>query len=208
MRRGLIPLTEAQAKIYKNPSGDPRGRWRVIPMTAQGFRANQMYDIATPGGVTHRPPEGRCWSMIKPEYEKLLTEGRIWFGKDNKSQPGVIRYLSEVDGIGAVDLVATREAGHTDEAVKKSRPCSEPRRLSTPKASAVDGKNPPDCRRPQRSDPRFLRRFWHHGSRRLTSSTPLTRESGAASSCPAPKRRPNSLTRTFAATCARLGCAA
>ena len=119
MRRGLIPLTEAQAKIYKNPSGDPRGRWRVIPMTAQGFRGNQMYDIVSPGGVTHRPPEGRCWSMIKAEYEKLLTEGRIWFGKANKSQPGVIRYLSEVDGLVPWTWWPHEEAGHTDEARKE-----------------------------------------------------------------------------------------
>ena len=119
MRRGLIPLTEAQAKIYKNPSGDSKGRWRVIPMTAQGFRANQMYDIVSPGGVTHRPPEGRCWSMIEPEYQRLLKEGRIWFGKDNKSQPGVIRYLSEVDGLVPWTWWPHEEAGHTDEARKE-----------------------------------------------------------------------------------------
>ena len=33
--RNLIPLTESQAKIYKNPNHDPKGRWRTIPMTAQ-----------------------------------------------------------------------------------------------------------------------------------------------------------------------------
>jgi len=34
-KRNLVPLTEQQAKIYKNPNNDPKGRWRAIPMTAQ-----------------------------------------------------------------------------------------------------------------------------------------------------------------------------
>jgi adenine-specific DNA-methyltransferase len=71
--RNLIPLTESQAKIYKNPNNDHKGRWRAIPMTAQGYRPNQMYEIRTPSGVVQTPPEGRCWSMIEPEYKKLLS---------------------------------------------------------------------------------------------------------------------------------------
>ncbi len=65
--RNRVPLTEEQSRIYKNPNNDPKGRWRGIPMTAQGYRPNQMYEIVTPAGVIHRPPEGRCWSMIEPE---------------------------------------------------------------------------------------------------------------------------------------------
>jgi adenine specific DNA methylase Mod len=75
--RNLVPLTEEQAKIYKNPNNDPNGRWRGIPMTAQGFRPNQMYEIVGPDGTKHRPPEGRCWSTIEPEFEKLRKAGRI-----------------------------------------------------------------------------------------------------------------------------------
>lgn len=54
--RNRIPRTEA--KEYRNPNSDPRGPWRVIPMTAQGHRPNQMYEIVTPTGVVHRPPSG------------------------------------------------------------------------------------------------------------------------------------------------------
>ena len=49
--RNKVPFTEEQAKIYKNPNNDPRGRWRGIPMTAQGYRPNQMYEIVAPGGA-------------------------------------------------------------------------------------------------------------------------------------------------------------
>ena len=118
---GRIPLREEQAKIYKNPNNDPQGRWRAIPMTAQGFRPNQMYEVKTPSGAVHRPPEGRCWSMTEPGFLNLRAEGRIWFGKDGSSQPGVIRYLSEVDGLVPWTWWPHEEVGHTDEARKEIR---------------------------------------------------------------------------------------
>lgn len=43
--RHLVPMSEEQAKVYKNPNNDPKGRWRAVPMTAQGYRPNQMYPI-------------------------------------------------------------------------------------------------------------------------------------------------------------------
>jgi adenine-specific DNA-methyltransferase len=117
--RNRVPLTDKQAKIYKNPNNDPKGRWRGIPMTAQGWRPNQMYEIVTPGGAVHRPPEGRCWSIIEPEFQKLREEGRIYFGKDGNSQPSVIRYLSEVKGFVPWTWWPHEEVGHTDEAKKE-----------------------------------------------------------------------------------------
>ena len=118
-RRGRIPLTEEQARIYRNPNNDSRGRWRAVPMTAQGYRPNQMYEIVSPAGVRHRPPEGRCWSTIEAEFQRLRDSGRIWFGNDGKSQPGVIRYLREVEGFVPWTWWPHEEVGHTDEAKKE-----------------------------------------------------------------------------------------
>ncbi len=117
--RNRIPLTDDQAKIYKNTNNDPKGRWRGIPMTAQGFRPNQMYEIVSPSGAVHTPPEGRCWSTIEPEFKKLLAQGRIYFGKDGKSQPNIIRYLGEVEGFIPWTWWTHEEVGHTDEAKKE-----------------------------------------------------------------------------------------
>jgi len=117
--RNKIPLTEEQAKIYKNTNNDSRGRWRGIPMTAQGYRPNQMYSITAPTGVKHTPPEGRCWSMIEPEFLKLKAAGRIYFGKDGSSQPSVIRYLDEVEGFVPWTWWPSEEVGHTDESKKE-----------------------------------------------------------------------------------------
>lgn len=117
--RNRVPMTDEQAKVYKNPNNHPRGRWRGIPMTAQGYRPNQMYEIVAPGGAIHRPPEGRCWSTIEPEFKKLLAAGRIYFGKDGNSQPNIIRFLDEVEGLVPWTWWPHEETGHTDEAMKE-----------------------------------------------------------------------------------------
>jgi len=145
--RNRVPITEKQAKIYKNPNNDPKGRWRAIPMTAQGYRPNQMYEISTPKGSVVKPPEGRCWSIIETEFKKLLAKGRIYFGKSNDSQPGVIRYLSEVEGLVAWTWWPSEEVGHTDEAKKEQH--------------KLFGKNSPfETPKPER----LLQRIIHIGS--------------------------------------------
>jgi adenine-specific DNA-methyltransferase len=121
--RNLVPLDERQAKIYRNPDNpketDPEKRWRGLPMTAQGYRPNQMYTIIGPNGAEHKPPGGRCWSMIEPEFLKLKSKGRIYWGKDGGAQPSVIRYLSEVKGLVPWTWWNHEEVGHTDESKKE-----------------------------------------------------------------------------------------
>lgn len=63
--RNRVPLDEKSKSVYKNPNNDPKGPWRGVPMTAQGYRPNQMYEIRAPRGKVHLPPEGRCWSTIE-----------------------------------------------------------------------------------------------------------------------------------------------
>ena len=119
--RNLVPMSEKQAQVYKNPNNDPRGRWRPVPMTAQSGHATpeQFYEITAPGGKVHTPPEGRCWSLSKKTFEELRADGRIYFGKDNNSQPNKIRYLSEVPGVAPWTWWPSDEVGHTDSAKKE-----------------------------------------------------------------------------------------
>jgi adenine-specific DNA-methyltransferase len=119
--RNRIPLTEAQAKVYKNPNNDPKGRWRTIPMTAQAGHAtpSQFYEIVSPSGKVFKPSEGRCWALSESTFKKLLEEGRIYFGKNGDSQPNTIRYLSEVDGMTPWTWWPHEEVGNTDEAKKE-----------------------------------------------------------------------------------------
>ncbi len=117
--RNRVPRDARSARQYRNPNNDPRGPWRPIPMDAQGFRPNQMYEIVTPAGVRHKPPKGRCWSMIPERYEELLAAGRIYFGRDNRGRPNVIRYLSEDEGLIPWTWWPQDEVGHNDEAKKE-----------------------------------------------------------------------------------------
>lgn len=119
--RNLIPMNPQQAKVYKNPNNDPKGRWRPVPMTAQAGHAtkDQFYPITAPGGKIHYPPEGRCWSVSETTFQDLLAEGRIYFGADGNSQPNTIRYLSEVDGVVPWTWLPHEEVGNTDIAKKE-----------------------------------------------------------------------------------------
>jgi adenine-specific DNA-methyltransferase len=119
--RNKIPMNEAQAKVYKNPNNDPKGRWRPVPMTAQAGHAtkDQFYPITTPTGVVHYPPKGRCWSIMKETYDELLKQNRIYFGSDGNAQPNTIRYLSEVEGVVPWTWWPHEEVGNTDGAKKE-----------------------------------------------------------------------------------------
>lgn len=119
--RNFVPITGKQAKVYRNPNNDPRGRWRPVPMTAQEGHAtpDQFYEVVTPTGKVYKPPKGRCWGIAENTYLKLRAEGRIYFGKNGNSQPNIIRYLSEVPGVAPWTWWPNEEVGHTDEAKKE-----------------------------------------------------------------------------------------
>ena len=119
--RNKVPLTPEQAKIYRNPNNDPKGPWRTIPITAQAGHAtkDQFYEIVAPGGKVFKPSQGRCWGLAKSTFEKLRSENRIYFGKDNNSQPNLIRYLYEVEGVVPWTWWPHEEVGHTDESKKE-----------------------------------------------------------------------------------------
>ncbi|MCF6263708.1 MAG: site-specific DNA-methyltransferase [Xanthomonadales bacterium] len=119
--RHKIPINEKQAKVYRNPNNDPKGRWRPIPMTAQAGHAtpDQFYEIIAPSGKSFRPPKGRCWGFAKATFEKLRSDGKVYFGKTGNSQPNTIRYLSEVEGVVPWTWWPHDEVGNTDEATKE-----------------------------------------------------------------------------------------
>lgn len=107
------------AKEYRNPNNDPRGPWRAVPLTAQGYRPNQMYEIIAPNGTKHVPPKGRCWGMIESRYLEMRDAGRVTFGVNGNAQPGIIRYLEEDEGLVPWTWWPHDEVGHTDESKKE-----------------------------------------------------------------------------------------
>jgi adenine-specific DNA-methyltransferase len=118
--RNKLPLGEKQLSVYKNPNNDPKGSWRGVSFSAQGYRPNQMYEIVSPvTGKRHRPPEGSCWKVIESEYFRLLAEGRMYFGKNGDAVPSRIQYLKDIEGVVPWTWWPHEEVGHTDESKKE-----------------------------------------------------------------------------------------
>ncbi|MTW21084.1 site-specific DNA-methyltransferase [Allochromatium palmeri] len=138
-KRNKLPLGEKQKKVYKNPNKDPRGLWRAVSFSAQGFRPNQMYEIESPEtGKIFTPPEGSCWKVIRERYEELLADDRIYFGKDGNAMPQRKQFLSQIEGMAPWTWWPHEEVGHTDESkremhalygAKDSFPTPKPERL-------------------------------------------------------------------------------
>ena len=115
----LLPLDGKDREAYTNPDNDPRGPWISSPFTAPGYRPNQMYPIITPAGKTVRPPKGRCWCNIEEVYQRLLSEGRMWFGADGTGVPRRKTYLSEREGRGTWTWWTNAEVGYTQMATQE-----------------------------------------------------------------------------------------
>ncbi|MEB2283600.1 MAG: site-specific DNA-methyltransferase [Polyangiaceae bacterium UTPRO1] len=117
--RNLVAPDAKTASAYRNPNNDPRGPWRLVPMTGAGLRTNQQYAVTTPSGKVIYPPEGRHWSVLEPKFLDLVAQGKVFFGKNGDSQPGLLRYFSEVEGLVPWTWWPHDEVGHTDESKKE-----------------------------------------------------------------------------------------
>ena len=86
---------------FTNPNNDPLGPWVLDPLDAPNVRENLTYTIVNESsGEEFLPPEGRCWRFEQPQTEKLLSEGRILFGRSGNARPQYKRYLSEATSKG------------------------------------------------------------------------------------------------------------
>lgn len=114
--RNLLPSND---KGYGNADQDPRGPWRSIPFSAQGFRPNQMYPITSDSGDVHLPPKGRCWGAVESVFNRYREENRVYFPKDGKGKPRIKRFPWEDEGLVPMTLWHAADAGTTEEAKKE-----------------------------------------------------------------------------------------
>ncbi|MFZ2217928.1 MAG: site-specific DNA-methyltransferase [Rhodoferax sp.] len=117
--RNRVEPDDKTRSAYRNPNNDPKGPWRLVPMTGAGLRPNQQYPITTPSGKVVFPSPGRHWAVLEAKYLSYVENGTVFFGKNGDSQPGVLRYLSEVEGLVPWTWWPHEEAGHTDESKKE-----------------------------------------------------------------------------------------
>jgi len=117
--RNLLPRTAEQTSRYKNPDNDIRGVWKSSDFSVATYSANYDYPITLPSGRIVNPPQGRCWATNKENYEKMVTDNRIWFGERGDNVPSVKRFLSEINqGMVPISLFYHKEVGHTQSAAQ------------------------------------------------------------------------------------------
>ena len=116
----LLPRTEEMDARYKNPDNDERGVWTSDNPYRKEFREYAYYPIVTPTGKEVYPPPGSSWRFNKEEVPRLMSENRLWFGKDGKGSPRIKRFLSEVKG-GLIpqSLLKHEDVGNTQESKKE-----------------------------------------------------------------------------------------
>lgn len=96
-----LPLDQSN---FSNPDNDPRGPWKADPFDAPNIRPNLTYEIENPNtGEIFMPPTGRCWRTDKKNYEKLLEDNRIIFGKTGKTKPQLKVFYEEKKEFGSVE---------------------------------------------------------------------------------------------------------
>lgn len=92
--RVLLPRVDAGA--YRNPDDDPRGPWKLDPVTAHN-PYSARYSLPTPWGTPLPPPEGRFWAFSAETLRRKEAEGALVWGRPGR-YPMIKRYLSEVQG--------------------------------------------------------------------------------------------------------------
>ncbi len=120
-RPTLLPRTDEQNAIFKNPDNDPRGLWRANNLAARNYYSKGTYSITCPGGrVIEGPPRGSYWRISEEKFRAFDADGRIWWGEDGNNVPAPKIFLSEVmDGRVPQTFWGYQEVGHTQEAKKE-----------------------------------------------------------------------------------------
>ncbi len=116
----LLPRTEAMNARYTNPDEDSRGPWLSNDLTAAGERSAGHFLVSSPSGKSFDSPQGKHWLYSQETVERLISENRIYFGKNGDAFPRLKRFLAEVQqGRRANTIWLHDEVGHTDEGTKE-----------------------------------------------------------------------------------------
>jgi adenine-specific DNA-methyltransferase len=115
-----LPRTEAMDDRYKNPDEDLRGAWTATDLTRAEYRDRDYWGLTTPSGKVVFPAKGRSWSRPKENIEKLIEDGRLWFGPKGDNLPRLKKFLNEMEGgLTPQSIWFHNEVGNNQEAKKE-----------------------------------------------------------------------------------------
>lgn len=118
----LERTAEADAR-YSNPDNDVRGPWKgasfLNPATPQQ-RPNLCYPIRNPNTGEISRPTSHAWRRSAQEFERLQSEGRLYWGSDGKQPvPSIKMFLSEARELTPINFWDHAYAGNTDDGTKQ-----------------------------------------------------------------------------------------
>lgn len=119
--RNRLAFTSEAIGRYKNPDNDPRGLWQSVSANVQAGHATagQFYELVSPGGRRHVPPNGRCWVFNSARMQEEIRKNNVWFGRSGDGVPRLKVFLCDVDaGLTPDTLWLASEVG-TSKSAKK-----------------------------------------------------------------------------------------
>ena len=103
------PLTAKQRREYKNPDNDPRGRWASTDLNrADDNDPARTYEVVSPKDAKFTA----CWTYTEENFQKLVDDDLVWWGKYGRSKPKKKRFLADKEGLTPrswVDIALTSD---------------------------------------------------------------------------------------------------
>lgn len=98
--RHRLDFTSEAIGRYRNPDNDPRGPWQSVSANVQAGHATpaQFYEITSPNGQHHSPPNGRCWIYNRERMQEEIRKGNVWFGIAGNGVPRLKVFLRDGGG--------------------------------------------------------------------------------------------------------------
>jgi adenine-specific DNA-methyltransferase len=133
-RPNLLPRNESSLSNYSNPDNDPRGIWASGPCHAKTPNEKDIYEITTPSGRKIWPPDGTSWRFSKTNFQQLIEENRIYFGRTGNNVPRYKRFITDVqNGFVPLTIWIRDEVGDNQEAKTEIKALFDGVPFSTPK---------------------------------------------------------------------------
>lgn len=121
-KRKLLPRSNDLDETYSNPDNDPRGDWTTNAIQARNFYSLGTYEITCPDGRIITPPTGTYWRVSKEKFDELVSDNRVWWGRNGNAVPRIKKFLSEAkQGVVPSTLWLHSDVGQNAEAKQEVR---------------------------------------------------------------------------------------
>lgn len=105
--------------IYGNPDSDPRGPYKAGNMSKSEAKSNpegkNYFTVTAPGGRVF----SRQWNIDRQEFDRLQSEGRVYWGKGGNNVPAIKIFVNEPRSL--VNSSILKGLGSATSATKRLR---------------------------------------------------------------------------------------